>query len=546
MITFEHLTFTYPNAAQPILRDVNLNIAAGAFALLCGSSGAGKSTLLRCLNGLVPHFSGGVMRGTVRVNDLNPVLATPQVMSRHVGFVFQDPEAQFVTDVVEDEIAFALENAAAPRAEMRVRIEEALDLLELAALRDRALNTLSGGERQRVAIAAALALRPRVLALDEPTSQLDPKSAEDVLQALVRLNTDLGLTIVLVEHRLERVLPFVDTLIHLHPDRPAVLSGSPREVLAAIDLTPPLVTLGKALHWRPLPLTIKDGLAWSAKTLAEKSRAAINAPSVVKASSDQPVYLEARHVEAGYGQQRILRDLSLTVRSGEIVALIGRNGSGKTTLLKTIVGLLPVQRGEVRVAGQSIAGQSVADICRHVGYLPQDPNALLFADTVEDELRITLRNHGLSAAEANAAPVVSDLLGRLNLTDKASAYPRDLSVGERQRVALGAIAVTQPGALLLDEPTRGLDYVAKQNLSRLLSNWRDAGMAILIVTHDVELVAEIADRVVLLSQGEIIAAGSPDEVLGASPFFAPQIARLFPGRGWLTVSEALQGLGPAL
>ncbi|MEA3341305.1 MAG: ABC transporter ATP-binding protein, partial [Chloroflexota bacterium] len=259
MIHFNHLAYTYPGAPHPALAGVTLRIAEGEFALVAGPSGAGKSTLLRCLNGLVPHFAGGALNGSVTVAGRDPVAEGPQVLSRIVGFVFQDPEAQFVVDRVEDEIAFALENAAIPPVEMRARVEEALDLLELAPLRDRPLETLSGGEKQRVAIAAALALRPRILALDEPTSQLDPQSAQDVLSALVRLNRNLGLTIVLSEHRLERVLPHANRLIYLPgPDDPAI-SGPPRQVLHQMDLTPPLVTLGKALGWAPLPLTIEEG-----------------------------------------------------------------------------------------------------------------------------------------------------------------------------------------------------------------------------------------------------------------------------------------------
>ncbi|MGD2178216.1 MAG: ABC transporter ATP-binding protein, partial [Anaerolineae bacterium] len=230
-IHFDHLTYAYPGASDPALQDVTLSIQEGEFVLVAGASGAGKSTLLRCLNGLVPHFTGGTVGGRVCVAGHNPVDEGPHRFSQVIGFVFQDPEAQFVVDRVEDEIAFALENAAVPPAEMRLRVEEALHLLELAPLRSRRLDTLSGGEKQKVAIAAALALRPRILALDEPTSQLDPQSAEEVLQALVRLNQDLGLTIVLAEHRLERVLPYVDRLIYLsYPDH-GVLSGPVRRVL---------------------------------------------------------------------------------------------------------------------------------------------------------------------------------------------------------------------------------------------------------------------------------------------------------------------------
>ncbi len=447
-------------------------------------------------------------------------------MSRLVGYVFQDPEAQAVMDRVEDEIAFALEHAGLPRQEMRVRVEETLDLLDLAALRDQTLDTLSGGERQRVAIAAALALRPRILVLDEPTSQLDPQSAEDVLQALVRLNHDLGLTILLVEHRLERVLPFVDQVIFLSES--GALSGPPEAVMPQIPLVPPLIALGKALGWLPLPLTIKAGLRFSR---------ALTPPVAAPAALAAAPFFELQRVDAAYEGRQVLRGVDLAVAPGEIVALLGRNGAGKTTLLKCLVGLHRPTRGRALAGGQDNAGRDVAAICRLVGYLPQDPNALLFADTVREELLITLRNHGMPDQCA-----VDGLLARLSLTQHADAYPRDLSAGERQRVALGAIMVTHPRALLLDEPTRGLDYAAKQRLAELLREWRSEGIATLLVTHDVEFAALLADRVILMGRGEVIADGPAASVLGASPLFAPQVARLFPGTGWLTPEHALRGL----
>ena len=534
MIVFEHVTFTYPQSTQPALRDISLELAAGDLVLLIGHSGAGKSTLLRCLNGLVPHFSGGVLSGNVRVNGLDPVAAKPQVMSRHVGFVFQDPESQFVMDRVEDEIAFALENAAMPPQEMRVRVEETLDLLDLEPLRDRALATLSGGEKQRVAIAAALALRPDVLVLDEPTSQLDPKSAEDVLSALVRLNQDLGLTVILAEHRLERVLPFVDTVVYLPRDG-APQVGPPATIMATADLAPPLVQVARLLDWTPVPLTIKDGLRFS-RRMEIAPNAAMAAPSPPAAGDD--AILRVDNTTVDYATQRALDGVNMDVRGGEVLAVMGRNGSGKSTLLRSMVGLVRPQHGAIRLRGASIAGREVADICREVGYLPQDPNALLFAEHVLDELEITLRNHGLMSAQGSTPPIAPlDLLRELGLGHKVHAYPRDLSVGERQRVALGAIMVTQPAVLLLDEPTRGLDYDAKEALVRLLRGWCGRGMAVVLVTHDVELAAQLADRVVLMSQGQVIAVGTPATVMAASPLFAPQVARLFPGSGWMTTDD---------
>jgi len=531
MIHFDNLTYTYPGSLFPSLTDLTLRIAEGEFVLVAGPSGAGKSTLLRCLNGLVPHFTGGRLGGRISVAGHDPVAEGPQVLSRVVGFVFQDPEAQFIVDRVEDEIAFALESAAIPPAEMRDRVEESLDLLDLTSLRDRSLDALSGGEKQRVAIAAALALRPHILVLDEPTSQLDPWSAEEVLSALASLNRDLGLTIILAEQRLERVLPHAHRLIYLPGPGEPVLSGQPRQVLHRVDLTPPLVTLGKTLGWEPLPLTVEE-----ARPLAAKLRVAGCKSQV---ASREPPILRVEGVFFAYDNAPVLRGVSLAVGAGELVALMGRNGSGKTTLLRCIVGLLRPRQGEIRLGGESLVGQETAAVCRSVGYLPQEPDALLFADTVTDELVVTLRNHGL-ASNPPIAP--ADLLARLGLGDVATSYPRDLSVGQRQRVALGAVTVTHPRLLLLDEPTRGLDYIAKQELSQLLREWQTEGVGVLLVTHDVELAAQVADRVVILDHGAVAAAGPAAEVLTESLLFAPQVARLFPSTGWLTARDALVGL----
>jgi len=574
MITFDHVSFSYPEVALPALHEVTLTLLESSFTLISGPSGAGKTTLLRCLNGLVPHFSGGVLTGRIRVSDLDPVALGPEVMCRHVGFVFQDPETQFVMDYVEDELAFALENAAMSRAEMRSRVGEVIELLDLGPLRHRSLATLSGGEKQRIAIAAALAFRPRVLVLDEPTSQLDPRSAREVLEALGRLNRDLGLTVILAEHRLERVLPFADRLVYLPAAEAPVVDGVPDEVLGQIDLVPPVTTLGKALGWSPLPVTVAEGRrfcegisvqgAEGPQPLPESARAEIRrkalgpqrgsqspagAPRQGRGRSDEAgPTLVAEGLSVAYDGKPVLTDVSLSLYPGQVTALLGRNGAGKSTLLKALVGLVPHQDGSVWLSGRETSGMAVADVCREVAYLPQDPNALLFAETVLEELHITLRNHGVTVAEVEPAPEA--LLETLGLLHKVTAYPRDLSVGERQRAALAAILVTQPSTVLLDEPTRGLDYDAKDRLVALMHRWRVEQRAVLLVTHDVELVAEAADRVVILDGGGIAAEGSPAELLGAPVFgdseaanpFMPQMARLFPGNGWLTVADVLSGL----
>ncbi len=529
-----HLTYRYPQARKPALREVSVRVPRGAFALLAGPSGAGKSTLLRCCNGLVPHFSGGHLQGEISVDGLNPVQCGPQEMSRAVGFVFQEPEAQFVVGRVEDEIAFALENLGLPRAEMQARVAHALDLLDLRPLRSRRVEDLSGGEQQRLAIAAALVLRPRLLVLDEPTSQLAPDSAAEVLAVLQRLNRDLGLTILLAEHRLKRVLPLADYLIVLDADGGLRWQGPAAQGMEHLPWLPPVAELGRRLGWSPLPRSLPEarrfvGAAAAQRESVPTSRAETHAEGA-------PVLLEVQELSAGYAGKEVLHEVSLQVWRGGVTALMGRNGSGKSTLLKALMGLISLSGGEVRLQGTAIGAWDTPQRARKMAYLPQNPNALLFAETVLEELAVTRRNHGLPVDEG----LLLALLRRLGLEEQAGAYPRDLSVGQRQRAALGAVTAVRPQVLLLDEPTRGLDAGARQALIRLLGGWKQAGMGILLVTHDAELCAALADHVVVLEAGRVQAADRPRRAFGACPEFAPQIFRLLPP--CLSVDEAVRAL----
>ena len=410
MISFDHVTYYYPsgNGEPPIaaLRDLSLEIDEGELVLLVGPSGTGKSTFLRCLNGLVPHFYGGTLSGRVRVVGQDPVAASPQGMASFVGMVFQDPETQFVTDRVEDELAFGMENQALPRALMRKRVEEVLDQLTIAHLRDRPIATLSGGEKQRVAIASVLTTHPEVLVLDEPTSQLDPQSAEEVLVAIRRLNEDLGLTVILAEHRLERVVQFVDRVLYLPAGANPLLLDEPRAVMAAMDLTPPLVSLGKAMGWRPLPLTIKQARRFVPRDRRSVARSVQAETSTLAHSAEtstpqaQPlVTVEGISYRYDFGLEA-LSNVSFALRPGEVVAVMGRNGSGKSTLLKLIAGLQKPARGRVRLGGLDTATASIEAIVRIVGYVPQNPGALLFKDTVLEELAFTRQGHKLPPIRA--------------------------------------------------------------------------------------------------------------------------------------------------
>ena len=528
-ILFGGVTFAYPEMPAPLLREIHCAIEPGAFVLVTGPSGVGKSTLLRCINGLVPQATGGRIGGRVLVGEVDALRAGPRVMARQVGFVVQNPEAGFVADRVEDEVAFSLEHSGEPGA-LAARVEAALARVGAAHLRERPLAQLSGGERQRVALAAALALQPPILLLDEPLSQLDPQGAGELLAFLQQLHAQ-GMTIVLTEHRLERVLPLATEVFFL-PGDGTLWRAEPHAAATRLPWPPPIVALSAALGWSPPALSVAEARSRFAEGGAASSLAPA-APAELRSPEPVPL-LRLEALRAAYDGRTILQGVTLTLGEGELLTLIGPNGAGKTTLLKAVVGALPLQEGRLWLREEEITGWDLPTRCRRLGYLPQEPDLLLFAETVREELEVTLRNHGLEDGR------VASLLARLGLTAHAETYPRDLSVGERQRVALGAIAVVEPEVLLLDEPTRGLDMALKVALGELLRGWCARGRAVLLVTHDVEWAVQFADRVALLEDGAVTLAGAPSTVLRARAAFTPQIAQLFPEQGWLTVGDVLR------
>jgi energy-coupling factor transport system ATP-binding protein len=522
-IVFEGVTFQYMDRQETVLKRVDLRIPEGAFTLVCGATGAGKSTLLRAMNGLVPHFTGGVFSGRVHVAGRSTLKHPPRELADVVAFVPQDPGASFVVDRVEDELAYGMENLGVPPGEMRRRVEETLDLLDIESLRDRSVRTLSGGERQRVAIASALTPGARVLLLDEPTSQLDPQAAEDVLSALHRLVHDLGVTVVLAEHRLDRVAGFVDLAIGcLGAGR--VIWGPPPEVMERAQVGPVVSRIGRLLGWSPLPLTVRQ-----ARRMAAAGKVAPTPPSKGLATSVGASLLEAEHVVASYEATSVLRNVSLSLRRGEVVALMGRNGAGKSTLLRCLAGIETPDKGSVRVGGRPPVPGRVVGLC------PQTPEDILFKDTVGDEIRESLVATG---RDDNVRPI----LEALGIVRHEHRHPRDLSAGERLLVAVAATVATGGEVLLLDEPTRGLDALTKELLSTFLKSHAGKGNTVLFASHDVEFVAALADRIVMLAGGEVIAEGTPHEVLGDSPVFAPQTTRVF-GRGWMTPDDLLETTG---
>ncbi|MFE1547343.1 ABC transporter ATP-binding protein [Streptomyces sp. NPDC058718] len=567
MIRFENVSVRYEEGAEPTLRDVNLTVPEGELVLLVGPSGVGKSTLLGAVSGLVPHFTGGTLTGRVTVDGRDTRTHPPRELADVVGTVGQDPSAHFVTDTVEDELAYGMESLGLAPAVMRRRVEETLDLLGLAELRDRPIATLSGGQRQRVAIGSVLTPHPKVLVLDEPTSALDPSAAEDVLAVLQRLVHDLGTTVLLAEHRLERVVQYADQVILL----PDGVMGPPAEIMAVSPVHPPVVALGRLAGWDPLPLTVRDarrragglkarlegreglelGTSLSAPPAREARGSGGSAPGSGKgrgggislfrrrrthptaAPATDPtaplVLTEALGVRRG--RVEALRRIDLQVEPGETIALMGRNGAGKSTFLSTLVGMIPPTSGTVRVAGRTPHTTTPRELIRQVGLVPQEPRDLLYADTVAAECAAADADAG--AAPGTCRALVSELLP--GVAD--DTHPRDLSEGQRLALALAVVLTGRPPLLLLDEPTRGLDYAAKARLVTHLRALAAEGHAIVLATHDVELAAELAHRVVIIADGEVVADGPTAEVVVSSPAFSPQVAKILAPQHWLTVEQ---------
>ena len=545
MIDFDDVTFRYTEDGPAVLSGVDLHIDEGELCLIVGQTGSGKSTLLRAINGLVPHFTGGILSGRVSVAGRSTRDFPPRELADVVGVVLQDPMSGFVTDMVEDELAYGMESLGLPGDVMRKRVEETLDLMGLAELRNRPLLSLSGGQRQRVAIGSVLTTHPQVLVLDEPTSALDPGAAEEVLAALQRLVHDLGLTVVLAEHRLERVVQYADRVVVLDAAATAE-SGTPADMMAVSPVVPPVVELGRLAGWSPLPVSVRDarrlarGLRGRLDAAAgAATEAATAAPARDVGTAGHPAVLDCRELSVAYGPVVALESASLRLGGGTVMALMGRNGAGKSTLLKAAVGLLTPDHGTVRVGGTDPATLRGGALLRQIGFVPQEPSDVLCEDSVAAECRAADADTGLPAG--TTAGLLADLAGDI----APHTHPGDLSEGQRLSLVLAIVLASAPPLLLLDEPTRGLDYGSKSRLVGILRRLSAGGTAVVLATHDVELVAEVADRVAILAEGQIVADGSTRDIVTASPIFAPQVSKIMSPQPWLTVDSVAHALAVA-
>ena len=575
MIIFDHVSVRYTNAdrdqnqrvrsgeakaggevrgtehspdSPPVIADVNLALEDGQLILVAGRTGSGKSTLLGAINGHVPHFTGGILTGRVEVEGLDTATHPPRELAHLIGVVSQDPLAGFVTDTVEEELAYGMEQLGRPPQIMRTRVEETLDILDLADLRDRPLRTLSGGQQQRVAIGSVLATGVRILVLDEPTSALDPVSSEEVLAALLRLVHDLGLTVVIAEHRLERVAGYADRMILI--DHGRVREGETRAIMSTSPLVPPVVALGREAGFAEVPLSVREARRMSGP-LREKlagtdpdayqrippaqGKSSVQWELMVPTTGEENTGLRTTDLSVSYGRTIAVKDVSVHLPAGMITVLMGRNGSGKSSLLWALTGVQKSDGG-FSVNGTSLANKSPDTVREFVRLVPQTASDLIYLTTVDAECQAADRENGCEPGFCRRilealAPAIDPMI-----------HPRDLSEGQKLCLVLAVQLTARPPVILLDEPTRGLDYPAKASLAQILKEMAGEGRTVGVVTHDVEFAAEVADQIIVMATGEVIQTGTAAEVLGASALFAPQVAKVLYPEPWLTPYQVGQGL----
>jgi energy-coupling factor transport system ATP-binding protein len=550
VVVVENLSYQYPTSPEPVLRDVNLRVEAREFMGVIGPTGAGKTTLCLALNGLVPQFYGGRFFGRAAICGLDTVDHPPNELSRRVGMVFQDPETQLVTTSVENEVAFALENVAVPRAEMVRRIHESLALVRLDGLEKKHPHDLSGGQKQRLAIAAALALQPALLVLDEPTSQLDPVGQEEVFATVARLNQERGLAVLMVSHAVEMLARYARRIVLLADGR-VQYSGAPTEVLGqvarldALGVRAPQVARfyhlmrGRGATVAQTPTTLEDALA----SYPELRRQVQPQPILDTSASNTPPrpgepLIDVRDLWHVYPDgTEALRGVRLQVWPGEYVVIVGQNGAGKSTLAKHLVLLLRPSSGEVRLGGEDGRLLSVGKVAQRIGFVSQNPDNQIFMNSVEEEVGFALHARGLATEEVRRR--VELALEEMDLLAQRQRHPLSLPKGDRARVVVAAVLAMQPEVLLFDEPTIGQDDAGAQRILEITRRLHQAGKTILVITHHLHLMPAYAERAVVMGQGNIILdapvrrAFHDLDVLQQSFLFPPQIvqfARALEGR----------------
>jgi len=557
VIKITNLSFKYPKTEKFALKNISLSINEGDFVLITGPGGAGKTTLCLAMTGLIPSLIPGEFNGSVEVCGKDTRSVEPHELSRDIGIVFQEPETQFFTSSVENDIAFPLENLMTPREEISERIENILRIMKLEPYRKRSPYKLSGGQKQRVATGIGLALRPKIMIYDEATSSLDPVGKHEVIEAIKSLHETYNITSILVTHDIEETIEHSNKMIVMEEGK-IILDGPPKEVVKkAIEMGsgikyPTVSELGYLLNKKgykmEIPLSLNDAKAEFQKYVFKKIKSKIMKNEEVEYGIQglSPI-VEVEKLEFFYPNEKIpaLKGINLKIFPGEFLAIIGSNGSGKTTLLKLIAGILKPTKGEIKIKGENIKNKSLSELCKLVGYVYQYPEDQIFCSTVFEEIGFGPKNLGLSKDEVEK--LVHDIAEKLGITDILDYNPFFLSRPEKRIVTLASILSMNPDILLLDEPTTGQDWQGSKKILELVKNLNKEGKTVILVTHDIRLVCEYANRVVVMLNGEVLMdepirkALAKREVLNKASIELPQYIRLFQdlfGETVLTVEEA--------
>ena len=519
IIRVENVNFVYEGSRRRAIADINLDVYKGEFLVITGPTGAGKSTLCQCLNGIIPHFTQGVMTGSVNVVGMDTREHAVYEMAPRVGLVFQDADAQLFGMTVEEDIVFGPSNLGYDYEECMRRINKALADLHIEHLRERKPQELSGGQKQSVAIGGVYAMLPEIIIFDEPTSMLDPWGKQNVFSIIKDINKIYGVTIVLVEHEMNHIARYADRVCVMDRGK-IVLCGTTEEVfsqperLAALGMNvPQSIELGALLRRdgviRDVPLSA-DALIEELKALPIPPAAVNPQPAAAPLSQGEPI-IEANGLAFSYlGEGNQLDGVSVTFRKGDFAAVIGQNGAGKTTLMRSIIGLLKPQSGQILVLGTDIKEKTVAELSATVGYVFQNPDEQIFTDSVLDELNFGPDN--LGRAREESAPLVQEVLSEVGLEHYKNTWPKYLSKGERQRLSMGAIITMDPEVIIVDEPTTGQDWRETLWIMDLLKKMNERGKTVLIITHNMEIVNRYCSRVLVMRGGKIILDGAPREV----------------------------------
>jgi len=519
LIEIRNLAYTPLSIQEKVLSDINLDVFAGDFILMLGPSGCGKSMLTRCLNGLIPHLDMGTMEGQVVVKGKNTLTHEIHEFAQDVGIVFQNPDDQILSLKVVDEIAWGVENYGLQHEEIVERVDRFMDLLRITELKDRLTFAISGGQKQKVSIASNLAILQDILVLDDPTTDLDPVCTAEVTAALAEIHRDLGKTMIVIEHDLNDLIELANRIVFMN-EGTILFDGAPAEVITEhydelLDLgmnMPQHIEIARQiLGDRPgylLPVKKEETFRLLEEFATSQSPTEHQPPAAP--ALGQPV-LQVEGLHFAYDPRRpILKNLSCEVREGEFVALIGANGSGKSTLIQNIIGLLKPSEGRVLINGHDTAQNHVSDLVSEIGYVFQDPDQQLFANSVFEEVIFGLRTKGGLTADAEQR--AAQALETVGLTPFRTRHPFSLSRGQRQRLAVATALIHDPKIILLDEPTTGQDRRSLAGLLNLLEDLNRQGNTTIMITHDMDIVAAYATRVLVLEDGRITMDGTSEEI----------------------------------